>query len=195
MTDQWRPGKLYAPGDIVQPRITDAILQSQMDNPAFESGDSGWVTGANWSILQESPYAGTWAAKFSTERLLAIGNGDDNDSFATSLDGITWTTDDLDVGVYFPQTGQKVAIAPALGKWITLQLIDNGKFGMQSVDGGATWTQIIPTGMGTFQCNAIQWLSALSLFFYGHVDGTIYTSPDGVAWTSRQDIGGTCWQF
>ncbi|KKK94705.1 hypothetical protein LCGC14_2680180, partial [marine sediment metagenome] len=92
-------------------------------------------------------------------------------------------------------TGQKVAIAPAISKWVTYELIDTGIFGLQSIDSGATWTQITPTGMGTFQCNAIKWFGDLALFFYGHVDGTIYTSPDGIVWTSRQDIGGTVWGF
>jgi hypothetical protein len=195
MTEQWQPGKLYAPGDIVQPRITDAIAQSQMNNPTFESGDSGWDTGGNWAIVQESPYAGTWAAKFATSKMVAVGLGDDDDSVAISSDGITWAFSAFDDDVYFPLSGQKIAVAPAINKWISLQLIDNGKFGVQSTDGGASWTLITPTGITAWSCNVVEWISDYSIFLYGHADGTIYTSPDGVAWTERQDIGGTVWHF
>lgn len=197
MTDQWQPGKLYAPGDIVQPRITDAIVQSQMNNPTFESGDSGWDTTGNWSIVQESPYAGTWAAKFSTSKVVAVGVGDDDDSVAISTNGTSYAFSDFDTGVYFPLAGQKISIAASIGKWLSLQLINNGKFGVQSTNSGTSWSLVTPLGSlsSGWSCNVVKWLPHLSLFFYGHANGEIHTSADGITWALKQDIGGTVWQF
>lgn len=196
MTDQWQPGKLYAPGDIVQPRITDAIAQSQMDNANFESGDTGWDTGDNWSIVEENPYQGTWAAKFVAGLLMAVGNGDDTDSLAKSTDGVNWVTSDLLDGVYFPGSTEKITVAPSLGKWFVFRRVGGAGFGLVSSNSGASWSVIVPTGDMTGQsCNAIYWAEEIGVLFYGKSDGNIFTSPDGVAWTQRADIGGTVWGF
>lgn len=195
MTEQWQPGKLYAPGDIVQPRITSAITQSQMDNPTFEGGDTGWDTGDNWSIVEESPYQGTWAAKFAAGLLMAIGGGDDEDSFAKSTDGINWVTGDVDLGVFGPGSDQKIALAHSLGKWITFREVGGSAFAYETSNNGASWSEIIPTGITGESCNALKWVDELGLFFYGKGDGTVFTSPDGQAWTQRLDTGSTVWAF
>ena len=197
MTDQWQPGKLYAPGDIVQPRITDAVSQSAMNNADFEGGDSGWATGGNWSIVQENPYAGTWAAKFAASKLVAIGNFDDEDSLCISTDGNTWVSSILEAGVFFPGSQQQIVIAPALGKWFTFRRSGGGEFAMSSATGEpGSWTEVIPTGDDPgLTCTGVEWFAELGLFFYGAADGFVYTSPDGTAWTQQQDVGGTNWGF
>ena len=188
MTAQWQPGNLYAPGDIVAPRITDAIAQSQMNNPDFESGDSGWDTGGNWSINQDTPYAGTWAAKFDATKMIAVTSADDDDNLATSVDGISWAISSMDAGTIFMNSGARIEVAESLGKWFVSDLINNKLY--ESTDGGASWSEVAMTGDVLLGPRDITWIEELGLMFAG--EGTkLKSSPDGKVWTTRKVITGT----
>ena len=188
MTDQWQPGRLYAPGDIVQPRITDPVLQSALDNPTFESGDTGWATGGGFSIVQEDPYAGLWAAKFSASVIMGItGSGaQPSDNLVRSFDGgLTWSESDIG----FPLlSAPRITVAPALGKWVISDLITSKMF--QSIDGGANWTEITKAGDAMVNTRIIRWIPELNLFIAGEAL-KIFSSPDAITWTQIATVGGT----
>ena len=189
MTAQWQPGKLYAPGDIVQPRITDPVLQSALDNPTFESGDTGWATGGNFSIVQESPYAGSWAAKFAASVIMGItGSGaQPSDNLVRSFDGgLTWSESDIGFAL---NSAPRITAALSIGKWVISDLITGKMF--QSIDGGANWTEITKAGDAMASTRIIKWIAELNLFFAGQDGGKFFSSPDAVTWTQRATFGGT----
>ncbi len=189
MTAQWQPGKLYAPGDIVQPRITDPVLQSALDNPTFESGDTGWATGGNFSIVQENPYAGLWAAKFSASVIIGItGSGaQPSDNLVRSFDGgLTWSESDIGFAL---NSAPRITAALSIGKWVISDLITGKIF--QSTDGGSTWTEITKLGDAMASTRIIKWIPGLNLFFAGQDGGKFFSSPDAVTWTQRATFGGT----
>lgn len=68
-TPTWESGKLYLPGDLVQPITGAAPASAAITNAGFESGDVNWTKGTGWTIGQEpsfDAFAGTWAAQFTT---------------------------------------------------------------------------------------------------------------------------------
>jgi hypothetical protein len=49
-TPVWQSGKLYLPGDLVQPATAAAPVSTEIPNAGFEGGDIGWTKGAGWAI-------------------------------------------------------------------------------------------------------------------------------------------------
>lgn len=66
-TPTWQPGTLYQPGAIVQRTTAPAPVATQPTNPGFESGDTGWTKGTDWTIIEnfDEPFQGTWTARKS----------------------------------------------------------------------------------------------------------------------------------
>lgn len=184
MTAQWQPGKLYAPGDIVQPRITDPITQDTLNNPDFNSGDTGWGTGGNWSITTGNTFEGTHKAEYKNPLLMSIMNADDNDNFATSRGGITWATDDIDLGVYFMGSEPQIEHSSALNRFLICHLV-GGTFGHYSDDDGVTWNAITPLGdVPATSCRALAYIPELDLFFHHSSGAKVHRSVDGITWTA-----------
>ena len=187
MIAQWQPGKLYAPGDIVQPRITDAIAQSALNNAGFE-GAGGWDETGSYAITAGDAYQGSQKMKFSAGTIMAIGKKN-VDTMAKSSDGITWAISDVEVGgspPWFQNVNMMLQKAPSLGKWF----IAGGDplpaaFMHESSDNGASWSIITPTG--DFPANSsnmfFKWIPALSKMFWGTASNEgIFRSADGTAW-------------
>lgn len=68
-TPVWESGKLYLPGDLVQPITAVAAASASITNAGFESGDIAWTKGTGWTIGQEpsfDAFGGTWSAQFVT---------------------------------------------------------------------------------------------------------------------------------
>ena len=188
MTDLWQPGKLYAPGDIVQPRITDAVAQSALDNPTFESGDTGWDSGGGWSILQENPYAGTWSTKFSAgSMMIAICAGGAN-SVARSTDGgVSWSLGRI--AGHTLSGNALITAAPELGKWFIWSDTGGNKV-FESTDSGANWSEVTLSGPSLSFVHSFSWVAGLSQFVAGG-DNEIWMSPNGAAWTQVATIVGS----
>jgi hypothetical protein len=66
MTAAWQPLTTYAPGDQVVRATVPLASAIAIVNPGFESGDSGWTKGTNWTIMERNSnpvFEGTWAAR------------------------------------------------------------------------------------------------------------------------------------
>lgn len=62
----WEAGKIYLPGDLVQPiTAAAATTASTLTNAGFESGATGWTLGARWTVTTNWAYAGTQSAEFN----------------------------------------------------------------------------------------------------------------------------------
>jgi hypothetical protein len=69
----WQPGTTYIPGQLVAPIITPSTVVAPLVNAGFESGDTDWTKGADWSIDTTAALVGAWGARHSgtgTSRLL-----------------------------------------------------------------------------------------------------------------------------
>lgn len=64
-TPRWQPGTLYPTGSIVQPISAPSQTTTAIANQGFESGDSGWTKGANWTITTTQAFQGSWKAAFN----------------------------------------------------------------------------------------------------------------------------------
>jgi hypothetical protein len=187
MTAQWQPGKLYAPGDIVQPRITDAISQSALDNADFE-GAGGWDETGNYSISAGGAFKGSQKMTFAAGTIMAIGKRN-VDNLAKSSDGVNWALSEVEVSgspVWFQNVAMILQKVNSLGKWfIAGGSPSPSAFMHVSSDNGASWTRITPTG--DFPANNsnqfFKWFSELGLMFWGTASTEgIFRSSDGVAW-------------
>jgi len=187
MTEQWQPGKLYAPGDIVQPRVTDAVSQSALNNPGFE-GAGGWDETGNYSISAGGAFVGSQKMTFAAGTIMAIAKRN-VDNMAKSSDGVTYALSEVEVSaspVWFQTLGVMLQKANSLGKWF----IAGGNplpsaFMHESSDNGATWTKTVPTGdfPGNNTNMFFKWFSDLGLMFWGtsSTEG-IFRSADGTVW-------------
>jgi len=197
MTDQWQPGKLYAPGDIVQPRITNPITQSAMSNATFEAGDTGWDTAsATWEILQSDAYAGTWAARYSAGLIMAIsGGGGFTDNVGVSSNGgLSWTITDTDFGASSPpwgylNSGPHIMHNPATGTWYASDLLITGVL-YESNDSGANWAVTEPQTGGMTSTRFSDFHPALGKFIAGEHQ-KLWESTDAKAWTQIATIDTT----
>lgn len=66
----WQPGKLYQPGALVIPRASTTLTSGVLINGDFEDGDTGWIKGTRWNILNGvnvhgAPFQGSYYAQFS----------------------------------------------------------------------------------------------------------------------------------
>lgn len=61
----WKPGTVYLPEALVIPTTNEGAAVTDIPNPAFESGDTGWTKGGGWAINASSPFEGTNSAQFS----------------------------------------------------------------------------------------------------------------------------------
>ena len=64
-TSVWQPGKLYLPGDLVQPAQGIPSIPTAIPNAGFEAGDVGWTKQPGWVITQGgAKYSGGWSAEY-----------------------------------------------------------------------------------------------------------------------------------
>ena len=61
---KWQSGKIYKPGDLVQPARQAGPTYVAPLNPDFEEGDTGWTKGGSWAINNNPGYSGSWCAQF-----------------------------------------------------------------------------------------------------------------------------------
>ena len=200
MTAQWQPGKLYAPGDIVQPRITDAVSQSALNNPGFESA-GGWDETGNYSISAGGAFEGSQKMTFAAGTIMAIGKKN-VDNMAKSTDGVTYALSEVEVSaspVWFQTVGMILQKAASLGKWfISGGAPSPSAFMHESSDNGASWSKITPSGDSPASDSAMffKWVPELSLMFWGtSATEGIFRSADGTVWVEgtqalSQSFGG-----
>lgn len=63
----WQPGTIYVPGSLVKPVTVPSPVSTALQNPGFESGDTGWTKDAGWSITTGGDkFQGAWSAEFNT---------------------------------------------------------------------------------------------------------------------------------
>ena len=181
MTAIWKPGNLYAPQDVVQPRLTSVVTQSVLTNPDFESGDTGWDTTGGWSVETTNPFQGAQHGKFASTVIMGvIGTlGQPGNNLVRSYDGgLTWTESDIGFQL---NSAPRITHAPDIGKWVISDLLSGKIF--QSLNNGTTWTEITKTGDAMASTRIIKWISGLSLFFAGQDGGKFFSSPDAINWT------------
>ncbi len=73
-TPKWQAGKLYLPGDLVQPKTAQAPVSTAITNAGFEDDATDWNLGFNTSIRTGYGYAGNKCLEF-------IGNSGETQSF------------------------------------------------------------------------------------------------------------------
>lgn len=73
-TPIWQPGTLYPTGAIVRPVSKPPSLPGTLQNPSFESGDTGWTKMAGWAIVNIPGFDGLWLAEFSGSGVSSIAN-------------------------------------------------------------------------------------------------------------------------
>jgi len=187
MIPQWQPGKLYAPGDIVQPRVTDAVSQSALNNPGFESA-GGWDETGNYSISSGGAFEGSQKMTFAAGTIMAIAKRN-VDNMAKSSTGTSWALSEVEVSaspVWFQTLGMILQKANSLGKWfISGGAPSPGAFLHESSDNGASWTRVTPSGDFPANDSAMffKWVPELSLMFWGTSSNEgIFRSANGTAW-------------
>jgi hypothetical protein len=149
--------------------------------------------GITWTLRTGSPTTGIWnAIAWSPTLGMFAAVAGANGPCITSPDGITWTSRTI------ASAGEYVGIcwSPTLGKF--LAVADSSSFGIKAVSSdGITWTQT--TGLPGTHWRDAAWSEVLQLFVVvagsaiGPVSG-IFTSPDGVTFTSRTSPNTALWQ-
>ena len=111
MTAQWEPGTLYAPGDVVTPRLTDPITQDKLTNGDFEAA-GGWDETGLFEITTGDSFEGSQKIEvIAPGAYAAIASADDVDNVARSLLGVTWIPESIDPGVVFAGSSPQIAFA------------------------------------------------------------------------------------
>lgn len=146
-----------------------------------------WVVAGLTGGLATSPDGVTWTVRTSGTAstlsavtwadtlglFVAVGN---SGVLLTSPDGITWTSRTSGFGA---TNIANVAWSPDVGVLVACGLSSKVSY---STD-GITWTNITVGALGRTH-NAVEWADTLGLFVMSG-DRQIFTSPDGVTWTSR----------
>ena len=62
---RWQPGRNYQPSVVVQDVSSGAIVNEQVTNSDFETGDASWTKGTGWTIENVAGLGGSWRAKYT----------------------------------------------------------------------------------------------------------------------------------
>jgi hypothetical protein len=62
---RWQPGKNYQPDTVVQDVSSGALVNEQVTNSDFETGDASWTKGTGWTIENIAGLGGSWRAKYT----------------------------------------------------------------------------------------------------------------------------------
>ncbi|KKL63632.1 hypothetical protein LCGC14_2173150, partial [marine sediment metagenome] len=62
---RWQPGRNYQPSVVVQDVSSGAIVNEQVTNSDFETGDASWTKGTGWTIENVTGLGGSWRAKYT----------------------------------------------------------------------------------------------------------------------------------
>lgn len=127
--------------------------------------------------------------------MYAVGIDSDNPGIPVllrSTDGSVSNWELLPTGIdtgLFQYVLRDIDYAPGLGDGDG-RLLAVGSFSrnIYSDDEGATWTYYtMNTNVGNMNC--VAWSATLGLFAAGSAAGRIVTSPDGITWTQRKNVG------
>ncbi len=69
----WQPLTTYSPGAVVLRATTPPAVATAPTNADFESGDTGWTKGTNWTIATATnTYTGTYTARLGKTGLISL---------------------------------------------------------------------------------------------------------------------------
>jgi hypothetical protein len=142
---------------------------------------SDTATNGSWVNQGAQLSSVVMTVKWISELKIFVAVGYSGELF-TSPDAVNWTSR---TSGFSTSIIHDIAYSSSLGMLVAVGA--GGKVG-RSTDGGVTWTTsiAIPNAYNQF---ALDWSPTLGVFASSGQFGAIYTSSDGITWTSRYNTG------
>jgi hypothetical protein len=153
----------------------------------------GYVAVGSGGVVVTSTDAVAWTSRSvgNTQTLIGVtalsgtyAAADAVKNVYTSTDGIAWTAHLLDpAGLTYPWSDTNSGIVTVGGELVALGLHGS----LLHSAGGAAWSlALIPGGIGPATCRLSDAAYGNSTYVVVGCYGSVFTSPDGVAWTARR---------